>query len=98
MADDKIFNKVVFPLPVPPEIKMFFLDCTASVRVKTIGVLRVPLSIKSCQLPIVCLNFRIVITGPFRARGGKTICTLEPSANRARSEERRVGKEDRASE
>ena len=77
--EDKTFNSVVFPAPVPPTIRMFNLAWTqASKNLAMYGV-RVPVLRKSSIVASSGLNFLIVRTGPFNDSGGRTAFNLEPS-------------------
>ena len=44
MNDERMFSKVVFPAPVPPETMMFNLPFTQSANRSIIGLVSVPFS------------------------------------------------------
>ena len=72
---------MVFPLPVPPLIKILYFALTnVSKTLAICGV--IDLYFMSCSTVIGILeNLRMVRVGPFNATGGNTTLTLEPSGN-----------------
>ncbi|MBM2829156.1 MAG: hypothetical protein HW408_1688, partial [Actinobacteria bacterium] len=80
---DRMFRKVVFPAPVPPDTRMFILAFTMASKTAAISALREPLerrfSIRSGFTP----NRRIDMAGPSMDRGGMMTLTRDPSASRA---------------
>ena len=80
---DIAFKKVVFPEPVPPQIKILYPAITISFSISAVSCVIVCHSTR-CFIVIASLkNFLIVTIGPFIATGSKTILTLEPSSNLA---------------
>ena len=80
---DRMFRMVVFPQPVPPEIRTFSLASTIPRRSSAISGVRERLFTKSeiCNLSLE--NFRIEMEDPFSANGGIMALTRDPSNNRA---------------
>jgi hypothetical protein len=83
IAADSTFRKVVFPLPVPPDITILSLAFTAACKKSAISSVKEPKLIKSAILNGSLLNFLIEITGPFKETGGITAFTRLPSRRRA---------------
>ena len=79
---DKIFKKVVFPAPVPPEMNMLYLAFTSFSRKAAASSETASISNNFSIVITSFGNLRMVITGPFRAIGGTTIFTREPSSSR----------------
>src|SRR6056297_401843 len=77
------FSSVVLPEPVPPEITIFFLYFTHILMKSTIDWFKLPNLTQSLLFNVSLANFRIVIQGPFNARGGITALTRDPSFRRA---------------
>ena len=77
------FNNVVFPLPVPPDIKMLYLAFTSIFKNCAISSENASLSHSHSSVIGSLANFRIVIVAPSIEIGGKIIFTLEPSSNLA---------------
>ena len=80
---EKIFNVVVFPEPVPPEIRILSSPFTAaSMNFAICG----EADLYSSRLSMVRLSTekrRIETEGPSKAKGGIMAFTREPSTNRA---------------
>ena len=78
-------SSVVFPVPVPPEIRMFCCVATACDQ------LRMPVPVSARQRRPARrrlyrrVNFRMVSAGPATAHGGNIAATREPSSSRASS-------------
>ncbi len=80
---ERILSMVVFPLPVPPETIIFFLDTTQAFINSAIAEFIVFMPIKSGILNLSFLNFLMVRVGPVKERGGIMALTREPSGRRA---------------
>ena len=81
MKFDIALRNVVFPLPVPPLINMLYLALTKVSSLSAISLFMEPYLI-SCSTVIGFFeNFLIVTVGPFKAIGGKTTLTREPSGS-----------------
>lgn len=79
---DIAFRNVVFPEPVPPQMKMLYFAFTSiSSTCATSGVMD-PYRRSICTVIGVLENFRIVTIAPFREIGGSTTLTREPSGRR----------------
>ena len=77
------FSNVVFPLPVPPEIKMLYLALTRISRNCSVKCVKAPFfRIHSIVIGSPA-NFLIVIAAPFKETGGSITLTLEPSGSLA---------------
>ena len=76
-------NKVVLPLPVPPQIIIFNRAFIQLSKNKAISGVNVPPLKKSSILANSSLNLRIVITGPFNDTGGIIAFNLDPSLSLA---------------
>ena len=74
---------VVLPEPVPPETKTFRRASTQARMKSNISGVAVPKRTRSSTVKGVAENFRIVMTGPTRERGGMIALTREPSGRRA---------------
>jgi len=83
MKFDNIFRNVVLPDPVPPLMKILYLQITSFFKNSEASSDMVFLLTKSSILKGFSGNFRIVIVGPFNAIGGSTILTRDPSFNLA---------------
>ena len=83
MNDDSTLSSVVLPEPVPPEMTMFWRDCTAASRSVAICAVIEPNSIRSLVPSSFFENLRMVIAGPRSASGGMMALTREPSCRRA---------------
>ena len=83
MYEERMFSRVVFPLPVPPETTMFRRTFTQVSRNSAIGPVSVPNSIRWLAFRRSRLNLRMVRVGPLSARGGMMAFTREPSGKRA---------------
>ena len=77
-----MFKNVVFPAPVPPEIKILYLASTSAFRNLSASGVTAPIATSFSIVSGSLGNLRIVITGPSNAIGGITILTREPSSNR----------------
>ncbi|MNM83227.1 hypothetical protein D3C81_952810 [compost metagenome] len=80
---DKAFKNVVFPEPVPPLIKMLYLLRTSRCSSSAASSLSEPIETNCSIVSGRSGNLRIVIVGPFKATGGRTILTRDPSRSRA---------------
>lgn len=78
---DKTFRKVVFPLPVPPLIKILYPATTKSRKKSDTSVVMDPSSISLLRSMGCSGKRRIVRIGPFSATGAKTTLTLAPFAS-----------------
>ena len=78
-----MLSSVVFPAPVPPEIRTFnrarTMPCTSS----NIAGVRVSMRSRSSPDSASRLNFRMERCGPSMARGGMIALTRDPSGKRA---------------
>jgi hypothetical protein len=83
MAPESTLSNVVFPLPVPPAITMFFLTRTERSRKRAISRESEPFSTRFFRVSAVLANLRIVMQGPRSASGGITAFTREPSLSLA---------------
>ena len=83
MAAERALRSVVFPAPVPPEIKTPIRAATQAERNSTMGALNEPLSCNCGNCKRSVANRRMDNFGPSSARGGITAFTREPSGNRA---------------
>ena len=83
MYPERTLRVVVLPEPVPPEMMVLSLDLTQISRNSAISGVRVPKPIKSSTVYGTLENRRMVITGPWRARGGMMTFTRDPSGRRA---------------
>ena len=82
MYADSTFSRVVFPLPVPPVIRMFRRFFTALERNSNMSASSAPRATNSSALRGSAANLRIESSGPSTAMGGMTAFTREPSGNR----------------
>src|ERR1700680_4377288 len=84
MKDDRMLRSVVFPEPVPPATRMLNLARTQERRNDMSSGLDDLKRFTTSAGPHFSLaNFRIVRHGPFRAIGGMTTLTRDPSLSRA---------------
>src|ERR1700704_7100713 len=84
MKDDRMLRSVVLPEPVPPETRMLNLARTQDRRkVMSSGLAEWDRVTMSVGPHFSLVNFRIVRQGPFRAIGGITTFTRDPSFRRA---------------
>ena len=83
IATESAFRSVVFPEPVPPEIRTFSSASTQRLRKSTVSELSVPSRVSSVMSSRLLLNLRIVTSGPLRDSGGITALTRLPSGSRA---------------
>ena len=84
MKDERMLSSVVLPEPVPPETRMFMRARTHERRNVMSSGLDDRKRLTTSPGPHFSLaNFRIVRHGPFRAMGGMTTLTREPSLRRA---------------
>ena len=83
MKFDKAFKNVVFPDPVPPQIKILYFASTSNLNTSATFLFKEPY-FKSCSIVIgVFENLRIVMTGPIKEIGGRTTLTRDPSSSLA---------------
>ena len=83
IKSDNVFKKVVFPDPVPPDIKMLYRAHTSDLSNVATSAEILP-QFTSCSIRIARFGKRrIVITGPFKATGGITIFTRSPCSSLA---------------
>ncbi len=79
-----MLSRVVLPEPVPPETRMFILARTQERRnVISSGLAEWNRLTMSVGPHFSLVNFRMVRHGPFRAIGGMTTLTRDPSFRRA---------------
>src|SRR3990167_4975872 len=78
-----MFNVVVLPEPVPPEIIILRCCSTQVLRNFAISIDKLSYFSKSCMYRFFFANLRIVTVGPFSAKGGIIALTREPSGKRA---------------
>ena len=78
-----MFKNVVFPVPVPPDIKMETLPSTHFCRKSSIFCDKEWSSIYFCAVIISLLNLRMVSVDPFGETGGIVALTREPSSSLA---------------
>lgn len=71
------------PLPVPPEMTMFFLARTQRWRKRPICGVKAPNWVSLSRVRGTLANFRMVMQDPRRAMGRITAFTREPSLRRA---------------
>lgn len=83
IACDSAFKNVVFPLPVPPLIKMLYRHFTNSSRKLLHSSVIDPSATSLSSVIPSSGNRRIVIAGPFNAIGESTTFTREPSESLA---------------
>src|SRR5260370_31258220 len=84
MNDERMLSRVVFPEPVPPETRTFRRARTHDRRNVMISGLDERKRLTMSAGPHFSFaNFRIVSAGPFRAIGGMTTFTRQPSFRRA---------------
>ena len=83
MNAETAFNVVVFPEPVPPEIRMLSLPRTHAERKWAARGVTVPNEIRSSIVYGSRENFRIVSVDPRSASGGMMALTRLPSGRRA---------------
>ncbi len=76
---DSALRKVVFPEPVPPLTKILYFARTQLSKNCAASSLTAPKEIRSSKLITFSGNLRIVTVAPFKAIGGSTILTREPS-------------------
>ena len=67
---DRALSIDVLPVPVPPEMTMFFLSATQSPKNSIADLLIEPRSTRSGRVKPVGLNFLIVKQVPLREAGG----------------------------
>ena len=83
MNELSAFSSVVFPEPVPPEIRMFSRACTQPASsCEHLGRSCAPFAI-SCSTRESAPKRRMDSTGPSSASGGMIALTREPSGRRA---------------
>ena len=85
MVAASALSSVVFPVPVPPEIRMFLRRLHGRhqrVRQRRRSASRLPRARPSAYR---CVNFRTVSVGPSTEHGGNIAATREPSSRRASS-------------
>src|SRR6202049_1631326 len=83
MNDERMLSSVVLPEPVPPETRMFILARTQERRkVISSGLAEWKRLTMSVGPHFSLVNLRMVRQGPFRAMGGMTTLTREPSLRR----------------
>ena len=78
----RAFSSVVFPVPVPPEMRMLRSAAIAATSLWASADDNVPISTRSSSVyrrP----NLRIVRAGPAMAHGGNIAATRDPSSSRA---------------
>jgi hypothetical protein len=80
---DRALRVVVFPVPVPPEMRTLSLPCTQAARKWAALDESEPKLIRSSIVYGSRANFRIVRTGPRRESGGMIALTRLPSGSRA---------------
>ena len=83
IKEERTLSVVVFPEPVPPEIKMLSFASTQVLRKVAASSGNVPNEIRSSIVNGSAENLRIVRIAPSRAIGGTTAFTRLPSGNRA---------------
>ena len=83
----RMLRSVVLPVPVPPEIRMFWRSSTALTSRAAASWVREPEAMSSGRPKFGALNLRIVSVTPVRLQGGMTAATREPSGRR----ESRIG-------
>ena len=81
--EERTFNSVVFPAPVPPEIKTFRRACTAPNKRSSMGSVRVSFPRRSSPVRTSSLNRRMERWGPSTASGGMMAFTRELSGSLA---------------
>src|SRR5215467_14848254 len=81
--EDRILRKVVFPAPVPPEIKTFRRAFTQPRIRSSIGWISDRFAIRSSAVTRWRPKRRIERHGPSTDKGGMIALTREPSARRA---------------
>src|ERR1700688_826697 len=84
MNEERMFSRVVLPEPVPPETRILNLARTHERRNDISSGLDDLKRFTTSAGPHFSLaNFRIVRHGPFKAIGGMTTLTRDPSLSRA---------------
>ena len=83
----RMFSRVVLPVPVPPEMRMFWRFRAPLSRMAASSWVRVPMRMRSSIPKCVALNLRIVSVTPCKLQGGMTAATRQPSGRR----ESRIG-------
>jgi hypothetical protein len=83
MNDDRQLSSVVFPEPVPPEMRMFSRDRTIARRTVTMSDVSDPRRMRSSTVSGLRPKRRIESSGPSSASGGMIALTREPSGRRA---------------
>jgi len=81
MKEASAFKRVVFPVPVPPEINIFRRALTAPFSNRAASPVRVPYPMRLLIDNLSEGNFLIVNTGPIKDMGGTIIFSLEPSGS-----------------
>src|SRR5258705_10593609 len=74
----RAFRRVVFPVPVPPEIRMFFSHETAATNSDAVDGVIEPTPIRSSSVYRL-VNFRIVRTGTAIEHDRNMTATREPT-------------------
>ena len=83
MERDRTLSSVVFPAPVPPEIRQLSLALTAALRNSSISGVMLLLATRFSAVKGRTPNLRMLMIGPSRASGGIIILTREPFDRRA---------------
>ena len=83
IPSESTLSRVVFPEPVPPEIRMFSRAWMQRSRNSSVSVVAVPRRIRSWKPSRFRANFRIVTSGPVSESGGMIALIRLPSGSRA---------------
>ena len=83
MNAETAFRSVVFPVPVPPEMRMLSFPRTHCARKSAVCSVSDPSPTRSSSESASRANFRIVSDGPRSESGGMIALTRLPSGRRA---------------